>query len=220
MMTLQFQRLVLAATFFGLYGLLSGCLAQSEESRAAKPALAAASAPVSSADRVEILRTVRMAYETPTQKYLCSSETPAVRNKVKSRFTQVFSDEILNEFFSTAALCDVLASARFGSILDTPEAISQTYSLKFADPYTLQGATLVEVRFRPIFKGKLGEGEGGAIVYLKKQAGGWKIANIESVDYLGANGFRSLIQGYPTVSSDVWSDMDYSKSLTRPEHRH
>ncbi len=131
----------------------------------------------------------------------------------------MFSNEVLNEFFSTAGLCYALAGARFGSILDTPEAINQTYSVKFAEPYTLQGATLVEVRFRPIFKGKPREDEGGAIVYLKWKNGGWRIANIESVDYLGANGFASLIQGYPTVSSDVWSDMDYSKSLTRPQHR-
>ena len=216
-MTFHFQRWAVTAAVFGLYGLLSGCLAQ--ESRAAQPALAAVSAPVSSADRVEILRTVRVAYEAPTQKYLCSSEAPAARNKVKSRFAQVFSDEILNEFFSTVGLCYALAGARFDSILDTPEAISQTYALKLAEPYTLQGATLVEVRFRAITQGKPGD-EGGAIVYMKKINGNWKIANIESAGYLGANGFRSLIQGYPTVSSDVWFDMDYSKSLTRPEHWH
>lgn len=218
-MTLRLQRWMVSAAFCGLYGLLSGCLAQSEESRAAQPASVASSAPVSSADRFEILRIVRVAYETPTQKYLCSSETPAVRNKVKSRFAKVFSDEILNEFFSTAGLCYALAGARFDSILDTPEAISQTYALKLAEPYTLQGATLVEVRFRAITQGKPGD-EGGAIVYLKNTNGNWKIANIESAGYLGANGFRSLIQGYPTVSSDVWSDMDYSKSLTRPSRRH
>jgi hypothetical protein len=217
-MTLKLRSWVIVATFLGLYGLLGGCFAQSEKNESVSSNPAALVVIASDADRAEILRTVRLAYETPTQKYLCSSENSAVREKVRSRFTEVFTKDILNEYFSSMALCDVLASARFGSILDTPEAVKQTYEVKFAEPYTLQGATVVEVRFRPLFKGKLGD-EGGAIVYLKKLAGGWRITNIESVDYLGANGFRSLIHGYPTVSSDVWADMDYTKSLTRPSRR-
>ena len=216
-MTLQPQRVVLAVIFLALHGLLGGCFAQSEKIDSANTSVAVSVA--SDAERAEILQTVRKAYETPTHKYLCSSGSPASRSEVRSRFADVFSDEILDGFVSKRARCEVLASARFGSILDTPEAIRQTYSLNFAEPYTLQGATLVEVRFRPLIKGKPGD-EGGAIVYLKKLNGAWKITNIESVDYLGANGFSSLIQDYPTVSSDVWADMDYTKSLARPEHRH
>ncbi|MGC4061391.1 MAG: hypothetical protein QM749_11335 [Aquabacterium sp.] len=208
----------MVAAFFGLHGMLGSCLAQSEKSAPAKPFSTATLAPVSSVDRVEILRAVRAAYETPTQKYLCSSEAPAVQNKVKSKFAQVFSDEILNEFFSTVGLCYALAGAHFDLILDTLEAISQTYTLKLAEPYTLQGATLVEVRFRAMTQGKPGdEGEGNRLPEKDK----WKLENrkYRSAGYLGANGFRSLIQGYPTVSSDVWADMDYTKSLTRPKHR-
>lgn len=217
-MTLQFQRLVLAATFLGLHSLLGGCFAQTGKN---EPVNANLSVPVTSdADRVEIMKAVRQAYETPAQKYLCRSDKPAIRSGVRGRFIAVFSEEILNEFFSDLAQCEVLASARFGfNPLDTPEAIKQVYTLKFAQPYTIRGETIAEVRFHPMIDGKPG-GEGGAIVYLKKLKGGWRITNIESVDYLGANGFKSLMQGYPIVSSDVWSDMDYSKSLTRPEHRH
>lgn len=218
-MTLHLQRWVVGAAFLGLSGLLSGCLAQSEESRAVKPPSIASSVPVSSADRVKILRVVRLAYEAPAQRYLCSSDAPDVLSKFKRRFAQVFSEEVLNEFFSTAGLCYALAGARFDSILDTPEEIEQNYAIKFGEPYILQDATLVEVRFRAITQGKAGD-EGGAIVYLKNVNGSWRIANIESAGYLGANGFRSLMRGYPTVSSDVWSDMDFSKSLTRPQHRH
>ncbi len=219
MLQIQQSRVIMA--FLGLCCLLGGDSAQSEESRGAKPTLVATSASVSSVDRVDILKVVHVAYGAPTQKFLCSPGTSAIRATVKKRFSNIFSEEILNEFFSEVAQCGILASARFGFYpLDTPEAIRQTYSLKFAEPYTLHGATLVEVRFRPIYKGKPGEGEGGAIVYLKKQAGGWRIANIESVAYLGANGFQSLILDYPTLSSDAWSDVDYTKSLTRPERRH
>lgn len=217
-MNSQPQRAVVAAIFLALHGLLGGCFAQSEKS---DPANASLWVPVASdVDRVEILKIVRRAYETPAQRYLCSSGSPAIRNEVRSRFANVFSEEILDGFVSKEASCEILASARFGfNPLDTPEAIRQTYSLTFAEPYTMQGATIAEVRFRPVIKGKPG-GEGGAIVYLKKLKGDWKITNIESVDFLGANGFHSLIQGYPTLSSDVWSDMDYSKSLTRPSYRH
>jgi hypothetical protein len=213
----QSQRAVLAATFLALNALLGGCFAQAGK---IEPVNAGLAAPVvSDVDRVEIMKTVRKAYETPTQRYLCPNGSPAIRSEVKSRFVYVFSEAILDGFFSKEASCEVLASSRFGfNPLDTPEAIKQIYSLNFAEPYTLQGATLVEVRFKPIIKGKPG-GEGGAIVYLNKLSGGWKIANIESAAYLGANGFQSLISDYPTLSSDVWADMDYTKSLTRPSHR-
>lgn len=219
-MKLQPLHFMVLTTFFWFFGLLGGCHAQSENRREVKANLAVASVPVVGNDRMEILKVVRVAYETPAQKYLCSGGTPAIRTTVRKRFSDVFSEEILDEYISEIARCEILANARFGfDPLDTPEAIRQNYAIKFGDPYTLQGATLVEVRFSPITQGKPGD-EGGAIVYLKKINGRWKIANIESVTYLGANGFQSLILDYPTVSSDVWSDMDYSKSLTRPENRH
>ncbi len=213
----QSQRSVLVATFLALNALLGGCFAQAGK---IEPANAGLAAPVASdVDRVEIMKTVRKAYETPAQRYLCPNGSPAVRSEVKNRFANVFSEAVLDGFFSKAANCEVLASARFGfDPLDTPESIRQTYSLKFAEPYILQGATLAEVRFSPMIKGKPGC-EGGAIVYLKRLNGAWKIANIESVVCLGANGFQSLISDYPTLSSDIWADMDYTKSLTRPSHR-
>lgn len=213
----QLLRAGLMASILALQGMLGGCFAQAES--AALTNTSAAAPIISDLDRAEILKTVRSAYDTPSQRYLCPNGGAVSRSEVKGRFANVFSEAILEGFFSKKASCEVLASSRFGfDPLDTPEAISRLYSLKFAEPYTLQGATLVEVRFRPIIKGKPG-GEGGAIVYLTKLGGGWRISNIESVAYLGANGFQSLISDYPTVSSDDWADMDYSRSLARPVHR-
>ncbi len=218
-MMLQPLRIVIPATLFGFFGLVCECHAQSGKTQAVGVEQSKV-ASVARADRTEILRVVRLAYQTPAQKYLCSGGAQEIRATVRKRFSDVFSEEVLNEYISEIARCEILASARFGfDPLDTPEAIRQPYAIKFGEPYILQGATLVDVRFNPITQGQPGD-EGGAIVYLKKINGSWKIANIESAGYLGANGFRSLIRGYPTVSSDVWSDMDYTKSLTRPEPRH
>lgn len=212
-MKLSFRLLRQAFILLAIQSSLFGCSAQERPSTEQK-----APPPVSSVSAVEreaLLRPVKKAFELPAESYLCPNGKLPAKETLQQRFADVFSEQILEDYFSKRR-CEVVASSRFGfTPLDTPQAIKQAYVLAFSEPYPAQKDMIVEVRFHPVWGTKQGA-EGGAIVYLKKLKAGWRISNIESVEQLGANGFQSLVQGYPSASSDSWADMDYTKSLSFP----
>ena len=129
----------------------------------------------------------------------------------------------MSKYFAPKQDCEVVAAARFGFQRLDDAALLDDHQYRLINIYKpeLNGQTAtVEVRFWTVLakdKDPLQQDHGGAVVSLKKEEGHWKIANLESVDLLGAEGFRPLIESYPTAVNPQWQDMDYKKSLSQPK---
>lgn len=157
-------------------------------------------------------------YGKPTKSLLCGNLSGAQLNALKDSLRGHLHSTLIDEFVQPGK-CDQLASSRFGfPPLDTKEAISESYTYHLSPLLHAQGQAFIEVRFRGKHFAPENAG-GGAIVYLQEQNQRWKIANIESVEELGSNGFQSLLSDYPSVACPEWADMDYSKSLAAPSKR-
>lgn len=157
-------------------------------------------------------------YDKPTKSLLCRNFSDAQVKALQKSLRDHLHNDLINEFVQLGK-CDQLASSRFGfPPLDTREAISESYAYHLSPLLYTEGQAFIEVRFRGKHSAPENTG-GGAIVYLEEQKQRWIIANIESVEELGSNGFQSLLSDYPSVACPEWADMDYSKSLAAPTKR-
>lgn len=181
-----------------------------------------ATKPKTSAEKA-ILNTVEKTYKFSGRDYVCIWGAKKLKGDFVKKFSPYFSEQIIENYFREHKACDLVASARYGFLpLDNPDNWSdKQYELvRIETVEVLADTALVEVRFwTNVEKNKklVDQPHGGTIVYLSRISEKWKIANFEGTDWLGADGFHSLIEDYPSVATPDWKNMDYRKSLIHPE---
>lgn len=174
-------------------------------------------------DEKAVLYTVEKVYKFSAREYICVWGAKKLPGDFVKKFSPYFSNEIVENFFRDHKACGVVGAARYGFLpLDDPDNWSdRQYDLvRIGSPEILNDKATVEVRFWTSLDQKinpLDQSHGGTIVYLTRIDKKWKVSNFEGYHWLGANGFDSLIENYPSVANPKWGDMDYRKSLKNPQ---
>lgn len=176
-----------------------------------------------SADEKAVIDLVRTVYRIPTRQYICYWEAEPLKGDFIKKFSPYFTHQIVDRFFKNHKDCNLVAEARYGGLpSDDPRKWDdhQIVLLRLHKPQINGSKAVMEVRFwsehPPRGTDPLDHWHGGAIISLVVEGGRWRIANIESVDYLGALQFSSLIRDYPDRYDPPWRDADYRKSLIHP----
>lgn len=216
-MKLNFYFIFSCAVFIGLAANLAAAV--DHPSMARKITVAKAKTP----DEMAILQTVEKLYKFSSREYICVWGAKKLAGNFVKKFSPYFSDEIIAKFFRGHEACDVVGAARYGFLpLDDPDNWSdRQYDLvRIESPEIFNDKATVEVRFWTYLDKKtnpIDQTHGGTIAYLTRIDNKWKVSNLEGYHWLGANGFYSLIDNYPSVSNPKWGDMDYRKSLKNPQ---
>lgn len=215
------QRKICLLFFFAIFTVSSAShsIAADYPSKAQSIILANGKTP----DEKAVLNTVGKVYKFSSREYICVCGAKKLAGNFVNKFSPYFSDEIVEKFFRDHEACEVVGAARYGFVpLDDPNKWSdKQYNLvRIEAPDVFNDKATVEVRFWTSLDKKhnpIDQTHGGTIVYLTRIDNKWKVSNIESTDWLGADGFHSLIDNYPSVANPKWGDMDYRKSLKNPQ---
>ena len=176
----------------------------------------------STPDEKAVLNTVQKVYKFSGRDFICVWEAKKIKGDFVAKFEPYFSDEIIENFFKDNRACEVVGSARYGFVpLDdfTMWTDKQYKLVRVEFPEVVKDKATVEVRFWTAVdknKNPLDQDHGGTIVSLIRTDKQWKISNMESTWILGGEGFRSLVDGHPSVTSAEWKNMDYKNSLKHP----